>query len=44
MTSTPKPKNTRSTSKLQEKTRLLSPPHDDQETQTSSTLSIEPAI
>ena len=44
MPSTPKPKNTRSTSKQQEKTRLPSPPHDDQETQTSSTLSSEPSI
>ena len=42
--STPKSKNTRSTSKQQEKPRLPSPPHDDQETQTSYTLSSEPAI
>ena len=44
MPSTPKSKNTRSVSKQQEKTRLPSPPHDDQETQNSYTLSSEPAI
>ena len=44
MPSTPKSKNTRYTSKQQEKPRLPSPPHDGQETQTSYTLSSEPAI
>ena len=44
MPSTPKSKNTRSTSKQQEKSRLPLPPHDDQETQTSYTLSNEPTI
>ena len=44
MPSTPKSKSTRSPSKQQEKPRLSSPPHDDQETQTSHTSSSEPAI
>ena len=44
MPSTPKSKNTRSASKQQEKPHLPSLPHDDQETQTSYTLSSEPAI
>ena len=44
MPSSPKSKNTRSASKQQEKLRLPSPPHDDQETQTSYTLSNEPTI
>ena len=44
MRSTPKSKNTRSASKQQEKPRLPSPTHDDQETQTSYTLPGEPAI
>ena len=41
MPSSPKSKNTRSKSKKQEKLRLPSPLHDDQETQTSYTLSNE---
>ena len=44
MPSTPKSKNSRYVPKQQEKPRLPSPPHDDQETQTSYTLSSEPAI
>ena len=44
MPSSPKSKNTRSTSKQQEKLRLPSPPHDDQETQTGYTLPNEPTI
>ena len=44
MPSTPKFKNTRSASKQQEKPRLPLPPHDDQETQNSYTLSSELAI
>ena len=44
MRSTPKSKNTRSASKQQEEPRLPSPPHDDQETQTSYTLPSEHAI
>ena len=43
MSSTPKSKNT-STSRQQEKPRLLSPPYYDQETQTSYMLSSKPAI
>ena len=38
MPSNPKSKNTRSTSKQQEKPRVPSPPHDDQETQISYML------
>ena len=38
MPSNPKSKNTRSTSKQQEKPRVPPPPHDDQETQISYTL------
>ena len=44
MPSTPKFKNTRSASKQPEKPRLPLPPHDDQETQNSYTLSSELAI
>ena len=44
MPSNPKSKNTRSTSKQQEKPCLPLPPHDDQKTQTSYTLSSEPSI
>ena len=44
MPSDPKSKNTRSTSKQQEKPCLPLPPHDDQKTQTSYTLSSEPSI
>ena len=44
MPSNPKSKNTRSTSKQQEKPCLPLPPHEDQKTQTSYTLSSEPSI
>ena len=44
MPSTPKSKNSRSVSKQQEKPCLPSSPHDDQESQTSYTLSSEPVI